>query len=51
MEKMAVIRPGLTPPENDEESGKIKEKTAAVENLDNDFRKKAAEVAAKTPQK
>jgi hypothetical protein len=51
MEKMGVIREGLTPPEKQGTSGKIEEKTAAVENLDNDFRKKAAEAAAKTPSK
>lgn len=47
MEKIGVIRPDVTPPENDGQSGKIEEKAAAVSDLDNDFRKRAADSAAK----
>jgi hypothetical protein len=46
MEKIGVIRPGVTPPENGDQSGKIEEKAAAVTDLDNDFRKRAAQIAA-----
>lgn len=47
MEKQGVIKPGVTPPENIEEQNT--HKTAAqkqadlVAELDNDFRKRAAE--------
>lgn len=47
MEKLGVIRPDVTPPENDAPSGKIEEKSAAISDLDNDFRKRAADTAAK----
>lgn len=47
MEKLGVVRPDVTPPENDDQSGKIEEKSAAISSLDNDFRKRAAESAAK----
>ena len=50
MEKYGVIRPDLTPAENDDNSGKIEVKTASVKELDNDFRKRAAEAAEKKTQ-
>lgn len=43
MEKHGEIRPDITPAENDDNSGKIEEKQAAVKSLDNDLRKRAAE--------
>lgn len=50
MEKHGEIRPDITPAENDDNSGKIEEKAAAVKTLDSDFRKRAAEAAKqKTP--
>lgn len=46
MEKQGVIRPGVTPVLADVNSGTaLQQKTAAVENLDNDFRKRAADAA------
>lgn len=47
MEKQGVIQPGVTPvlAEEKENTKKPQQKTAAVENLDNDFRKRAAEAA------
>ena len=44
MEKCGVIKAGVTPPENDD-APKAAEKQAQVKELDNDFRKRAAETA------
>lgn len=50
MEKQGVIREGLTPPEHEpQKAAQLGEKNAAptehAKELDNDFRKRAAEVA------
>jgi hypothetical protein len=46
MEKQGVIKPGTTPPE--QPSDKLPtEKRAQIEELDNDFRKRAADAASK----
>lgn len=46
MEKQGVIQPGVTPVLTDEDSTlEVQQKTAAVENLNNDFRKRAADAA------
>lgn len=46
MEKQGVIKPGLTPPEHDEKKPVPQQKAAAaVNDLDNDFRKRAADAA------
>lgn len=50
MEKQGEIRPDITPAENDEDSGKIEEKAAAVKTLDSDFRKRAAEAVTEKTQ-
>ena len=48
MEKQGVIKPGVTPPENDDTvSKKTQQKTAAVVELDNDFRKRAADAVTR----
>jgi hypothetical protein len=44
MEKQGVIKQGVTPPE-DNAAPKAAEKQAQVVELDNDFRKRAAESA------
>lgn len=46
MEKQGVIKPGLTPPENEEQKTAPQQKAAAVKDLDSDFRKRAADAAA-----
>jgi hypothetical protein len=51
MEKRGVIKPGVTPAEKGEQSGKIAEKSAAIADLDNDFRKRAAESVTKPSTK
>lgn len=44
MEKQGVIKPGLTPPENnDSPETEPQQKSAAIVDLDNDFRKRAAD--------
>lgn len=48
MEKRAVIEPGRTPAEHAEKVVAPQQKTAAVADLDNDFRKRAAEAARTT---
>jgi len=49
MEKRGVIEPGITPaedlPERTKESQHASAQTPAVAELDNDFRKRAAEAA------
>ena len=49
MEKRGVIAPGITPiedlPEHKKESQHVPVQTPAVTELDNDFRKRAAEAA------
>lgn len=46
MEKQGVIQPGVTPVlTDDDRAPAVQQKTAAVENLDNDFRKRAADAA------
>lgn len=44
MEKYGVIKAGVTPPEQNEKPAQTDEKQAKVADLDNDFRKRAAEV-------
>lgn len=53
MEKHGVIKSGLTPPEHAPEktAAKINNKNPAVTDLDNDFRKRAAEAARDTCKK
>jgi hypothetical protein len=48
MEKRAIIEPGRTLPENDEEHTDVKEAADKVAELDTDFRKRAAESVVKT---
>jgi hypothetical protein len=48
MEKRAVIEPGRTPEEHPAPKTTLQQKTAAVADLDNDFRKRAAEAARDT---
>lgn len=49
MEKRAVIEPGRTPEEHPEPQVKTQQqKTAAVADLDNDFRKRAADAVRET---
>lgn len=43
MEKRGIIEPGRTPPEK--ELQEPQQKTAAIADLDNDFRKRAADAA------
>ena len=44
MEKQGVIKPGITPPEKVEEvKNEMRQKSAKIAELDNDFRKRAAE--------
>jgi hypothetical protein len=48
MEKRAIIEPGRTPEEQPEQVSAPQQKKAAVADLDNDFRKRAAEAARTT---
>lgn len=52
MEKQGVIKEGLTPPEHEANAAQPGEKCAtpgpSAKELDNDFRKRAAEVARVT---
>ena len=46
MEKRAIIEPGRTPVEQSEKLPEVpQQKTAAIRDLDNDFRKRAADAA------
>jgi hypothetical protein len=48
MEKRGVIKAGVTPPvEQAEPVSKSQEKRATIQQLDDDFRKRAAEAASK----
>lgn len=47
MEKRAIIEPGLTPPENEEDTSDTNVKSASVEELDNDPIKRLSSVLAK----
>lgn len=53
MEKHGVIKSGLTPPEHEPEktAAEIDNKKPSVTELDNDFRKRAAEAARDTCKK
>jgi len=53
MEKHGVIQAGLTPPEHEPEkvAAHINNKKPSVSELDDDFRKRAAEVARNTRNK
>jgi hypothetical protein len=53
MEKHGVIKAGLTPPEHESEkvAAHINSKKPSAAELDNDFRKRAAEVARNTSNK
>jgi hypothetical protein len=52
MEKQGVIAAGVTPPLESQADGDEKTSAAqAVENLDSDFRKKAADTVAAQPKK
>lgn len=49
MEKRGVIEPGVTPPEHETPPNKEKRSAAAIDILDADFRKRAADAAATKP--
>lgn len=53
MEKQGVIKAGITPPEHEPEktAAQINNKKPAVVELDNDFRKRAAEAVRNTCDK
>lgn len=53
MEKHGVIKAGVTPPEHEPEktASQTNNKTPSVVELDDDFRKRAAEAARKTADK
>ncbi len=52
MEKYGVVQAGITPPVDDDKGvPQTKEKHAAAADLDNDFRKRAADATQKTIQR